>query len=86
MIAAETTCTAAIIFPLGHLVEFDIVRRTCLGTQAAMQADVCIDRELTVGNHEAVEVGSNHVTECPRRQTLCQPAIAALSFLYYINK
>ena len=86
MIAAETTCTAAIIFPLGHLVEFDIVRRTCLGTQAAMQADVCIDRELTVGNHEAVEVGTYHVAERPRCQTFCQPAIAALPIPYYINK
>ena len=69
MIAAETTRTAAIIFPLGHLVEFDIVRRTCLGTQAAMQADVSIDRELIVGNHEAVEVGTDDVAECPRSQS-----------------
>ena len=68
MIAAETTCAAAIIFPFGRFAKYDVTDRAYLRTFAAMGADVGIDGEFLVGYHEAVEVGPDDVTERPRRQ------------------
>ena len=86
MIAAETTRTAAIIFPSGGAVEHDVADGTHLGTQSAVQAHVGVDGELLVGNHVAVEVSPNDVTERPRRQSQGQTAVACLPFLDHLNK
>ena len=67
MIAAETTRTAAIIFPYRCVVEGDVADWAHLGTLAAVDADVGIDGELPVSNHEAVEVGADDVGERPGR-------------------
>ena len=72
MIAAETTRTAAIIFPCRNLVEYNVAHGTHLSTLAAMQADIGIDGELPVGNHKAIEIGTDDVTERPRRQAKFQ--------------
>ena len=66
MITAETTCAAAVVFPLGCFAKYDVTDRTHLGTFATMDADVGIDGEFLVGYHEAVEVSPNDVAEGPR--------------------
>ena len=68
MIAAETTRTAAIIFPYRCVVKRDVAHGTHLSTLAAVDADVGIDGELLVGYHKAVEVGADDVAERPGGQ------------------
>ena len=65
MIAAETTCTAAIVFPFGRFAECYVADRTHLRTFPAVDADVGIDGKFLVGYHEAVEIGSDDVAEGP---------------------
>ena len=79
MIAAETTRAAAIIFPSRRAVELNVAHRTHLGTAATVGADVAVDSELLVCNHEAVEVSTNDVTERPGRQPQRQLTIARFS-------
>ena len=78
MIAAETTRTAAIIFPCRHLVEHDVSRGTHLGAAAAVGADVVVDSEFLVANHETVEVGSDDVAHGPGRQPQRKLTVAHL--------
>ena len=68
MIAAETTRTAAIIFPYRCVVKCNVADGAHLGAASAMDADVGIDRELAVGDHKAVEVGADDVAERPGGQ------------------
>ena len=78
MIAAETTCAAAIIFPLWHIGKLNVADRAFLRTATAVDTHVGIDGELPVGYHVAVEVGAYDVAERPRRQTEGQLSVANL--------
>ena len=79
MIAAETTGTAAIIFPCGQsLLQNDVADGTCFLATPAVGADIGIEHEFPVGNHEAVEVGTDDVTEGPRGESELQLTIARL--------
>lgn len=51
-----------------------------------MQADIGIDRELLVGYHEAVEVGTDNVAERPGCQSEGQLAVADLAVLHYLDE
>ena len=68
MIATETTGATAVMLPLRYFLEHDITDRTLLGATSTVDADVTIDGELLIRNHEAVEIGTDDVTECPRSQ------------------
>jgi len=72
MIAAETTRTAAVIFPFRNVTELNIAHWTDLFAEAAVDADVIINRKLPVGYHEAIEIGTYHVTERPGGDSLFQ--------------
>ena len=80
MIAAETTRTAAIIFPYRCVVKCNVADGAHLSTLAAVDADVGIDGELLVGYHKAVEVGTDDVAERPGRQSERQLRVARLPF------
>ena len=77
MIAAETTGTAAVVFPC-RLAVFhdDVADGTSFFAAPAVGAGVGIDRELPVGNHVAVEVGTDDVAEGPRGEAELQGAVA----------
>lgn len=79
MIAAETTCAAAIIFPLWRVVERDVAYRANLGAATAVYAHIGIDGELPVGYHEAVEVGTNDVAHRPGSHSHRQLTVARLA-------
>ena len=85
MIAAETTRTAAIIFPCRNVRKQDVANRTRFGTLAAVDTHISIHRKLPVSNHEPVKVGPNDMTESPRRQSQCQLAVAALAVDHHLD-
>ena len=69
MIAAETTCATAIVFPFRRFAKLYVADGTHLCTFAAMDADIGIDGEFPVGNHEAVKISSYDVAEGPRGES-----------------
>ena len=68
MIAAETTGTASVMFPLGKAVKRDIADRTILGTTSTVDANIAVHSKFLVRYHKAVEVSTNDVAESPGRQ------------------
>ena len=86
MIAAETTCAAAIMFPFRNTVKDNVIDRALFGTTATMCADVAVDGELLVAYHEAVEVGPDDVTECPRCQPQRQLTVVRLALIDHFYK
>ena len=79
MIAAETTRTAAIIFPYRCVVKCNVADGAHLSTLAAVDADVGIDGELLVGDHPAIEVVAHDVAHSPRRNALNGMCLTCLS-------
>ena len=69
MIAAEATCATAIVFPFRRFAKLYVADGTHLCTFAAMDADIGIDGEFPVGNHEAVKISSYDVAEGPRGES-----------------
>ena len=65
MIAAETTRTAAIIFPCRYTVKDNIAHRTFFGATSTMNTHVAVDGKLLVADHETVEVGTYDVAHGP---------------------
>ena len=86
MIAAETTSTAAIIFPFWYFVEDNVIYRTLFGTATTVYADITIYSEFLVSNHEAVEVGSYDMTERPGCQAQRQLTVAHLPLCDHLDE
>ena len=84
MIAAETTRTAAIIFPCRHVREHNVAHGTPFGTQPAVGTHVDIHRELLVRYHVTIEISSNDMTESPRCQAERQLAVTTLPILHHL--
>ena len=86
VVAAETAGTAAVVLPGGCTVERDVAHGTFFGASSAVGANVAVDSKLPVGYHETVEVGADHVGECPGHQSQLELTVASLPSFHHFHK
>lgn len=72
MIAGEAAGAVAVAAPYGEFVgaEGDVACWTDFGAQTAVKADIGVNTERLIGNHEAVEEAADDVGESPRQRSL----------------
>ena len=78
MVASETTCTTAVMFPLRELVEHDVANRAFCRTTPTVDTHIGVNGELLVSNHETVEVSTDNMAEHPRHRPQRQLTVTRL--------
>ena len=86
MVAAETACATAVVFPVWNVFKPDVAYRTLFGATTAVNTDIAVNGELLVSNHKTVEVSTDDMAECPGRQSQFQLAVGSLSVDDYLDK